>query len=99
MQVIFIIDARMESYDFKNRAGFRDTYSAFGRMNKLALDWFGLSECPGSDWDRSQLLKTPLAMISILCFFVYFSNFVLPLSAIANPDLDCLCLLMYCVVY
>ena len=32
-------DARMESYVFKNKAGFRDTYNAFGRMNKLALDW------------------------------------------------------------
>ncbi|CAI8614140.1 unnamed protein product [Vicia faba] len=45
------MDARMVSFNFKNRVGFRDTYSVFGRLKKLALDWFSLSECPGSDWD------------------------------------------------
>ena len=85
MQLFHSMDARMMSLDFKNRAGFRDTYSAFGRLKKLALDWFSLSEFSGSDWDRSQPLKTPLAMISISSFLVNFSNLVIPLSALSNP--------------
>ena len=47
----------------------------------------------------AQPLKVPLVMVSISSFLVLFSISVLPLSAIANPDLDCLCLLMYYGVY
>ena len=85
MQLVFIIDARMVSFDFKNRGDYRDTYSAFGCLEKLALDWFSLSECPGNDWDRSWPLKMPPTMILISRFLVKFSNLVLPLSALANP--------------
>ena len=94
MQLVCSNDVRIMSYNFKNRGGYRDTYSAFGGLNKLALDWFGLSECPGSDWDRSWPLKMPLAMVSISSFLVNFSTFVLPLPAASNPCFDCFCLLM-----
>ena len=49
MQLVFIIDARMMSFDFKNRAGLRATYSAFGRLKMLALDPGSLCEWSGSD--------------------------------------------------
>ena len=61
-------DARMKVYDFMNRAGYRDTYSAFGRMSKLAFDPGRFSVRPGNDWDRSQLLKMSIAMDSISNF-------------------------------
>ena len=98
MPIVFSNDARISRIDFKNEGSYRDTYSALRSLNKLALDWFGLSECPGSDWDKSWLLKVPLAMVSISSFFCEFSNFVLPLSAIANPYLVPCGLLMYYIV-
>ena len=49
MPIICSNDARMESYDFKNRARYRDTYSACEGVRKLSLDWFRFSERPGSD--------------------------------------------------
>ena len=64
MPIICSNDARMKSYDFMNRAGYRDTYSALGSWKMRDSDWFRLSECPRSIWDRSQLLKVSLAMVS-----------------------------------
>ena len=98
MQAICSNDARMMNYDFKNRGVFRDTYSVLWCVRKLALDWFSFSEHPGSDWDRSWLLKTPLSTISISSFLPLFSNFVLPMLALSNPCFDCLGFLMYCIV-
>ena len=95
MAMICSNDARIESYDFKYRADYRDTYRAFGRMSELAFDPGRLSEHLGIDWDRSWLLKTPLAMDSNSSFFVYFSSFVLLLSAASNPCFDCFGLLLY----
>ena len=39
-------DARMKVYDFMNRAGYRDTYSALWCVRKLAFDPGRLSEHP-----------------------------------------------------
>ena len=94
MPIVFSNDARISQIDFKNRGSYRDTYNAFGCMNKLALDSDRLSERPGIDWDRSWPLKMPLAMISISNFLMNFSNLVLPLSAISNPYFDCFGFLM-----
>ena len=47
MQLLCSNDARIMSYDFKNRGGYRDTYNVFGCLNKLALDLDSLSERPG----------------------------------------------------
>ena len=88
------MDARMVSFDFKNRGMFRDTYSALWSLKMLGFDPGSLSECPGSDWDKSWPLKMPLTWISTSHFFVIFSLFVLPLSALSNPDFRVLFFLM-----
>ena len=72
MQVIYSNDARMKIYDFINRAVYRDTYSAYEGVRKLALDCFRFSERPGSDWDACQVLKMSLAMNSIPHFLMNF---------------------------
>ena len=68
MQVICSNDARMMNYDFKNMGVYRDTYNACGGLRMFAFDPDRLCEHPGRDWDRSQLLKMPLAMDSISNF-------------------------------
>ena len=75
MPLVFVIDARIDQTEFKNRGMFRDTYSAFGRLKKLALDPGSLSECSGSDWDKSWPLKMPITWISTSHFFVIFFTF------------------------
>ena len=47
MQLFHSMDARIMSFDFKNRVGLRETYSAFGRLKMLGFDPGSLSECPG----------------------------------------------------
>ena len=49
MQLICTNDARMESYDFKNRARYRDTYSACEGLRTPAFDPDRLCEHPGRD--------------------------------------------------
>ena len=92
-------DAIIESYDFKYRADYRDTYSALWYVRTLALDLGRFSVRPGNDWDQSKLLKLPLSTILISSFLVTFSNFVLPLLAASNPCLVCLSFLMYYGMY
>ena len=98
MPIVCSNDARMESYDFKNKDVYRDTYNALWGLIELAFDPGRLNEHPGRDWDRSQLLKMPLAMDSIPSFLVNFSTFVLPMPALSNPCFDCFGFLMYCMV-
>ena len=98
MQAICSNDARIMIYDSKNRAGCRDAYSALGYVRKLTFDPNRLCEPPGRDWDRSKLLKLPLAMVSNSSFLVTFSNFVLPLLAASNPCLDFFSFLMYFIL-
>ena len=93
--IIYSNDARMMNHDFKNRASYLDTYNAFGRMSKLAFDPGRLSEHPGRDCDRSQLLKVPLAMVSNSSFLSLFSSFVLSMLAASNPYFVPCGLLMY----
>ena len=57
MPIVFSNDARISQIDFKNRGSYRDTYNAFGCLNRLAFDPGRLSEHPGSDWDKSHVLK------------------------------------------
>ena len=68
MQAIYSNDARMKIYDFMNRVSYRDAYSVLWSLKTLAFDPNRLCEHPGRDWDRSQLLKMPLAMNSIPSF-------------------------------
>ena len=68
MQAICSNDARIMNHEFKNQGDFRDTYSALWYVRTLALDPRRLSEHPGSDWDKSWLLKIPLSTISISSF-------------------------------
>ena len=84
ISIIYSNDARMMNHDFKNRASYLDTYSAFGRMSKLAFDPGRLSEHPGSDWDSFWLLKMPLVIILNSSFLPLFQTFVLPLLAASN---------------
>ena len=95
MQAICSNDARIMIYDSKNKAGCRDTYSVLWCVRKLAFDPNHLCEPPGRDWDWSKLLKLPLSMILISHFFVYFSSFVLLLSAASKPCFVACGLLMY----
>ena len=64
-----------------------------------AFDPGRLSGHPGINWDRSQLLKLPLAMVSNSSFLVLFSSSVLPILAASNLCLDSCGLLMYYGVY
>ena len=79
------MDARMLQIEIKNRVVLRETYSAFGSLKMLGFGWDGLCECPGSDWNKSRSLKTPLTWILISHFFVIFSLFVLLLPTVFNP--------------
>ena len=83
MQLVCSNDAKIMSYDFKNRSGYRDTYSVLWSLKRLGPG--SLSEHPGSDWDKSWLLKMPLTMISISSFLMNFPTFVLSLPALSNP--------------
>ena len=51
--IVFSNEARTSQIDFKNRVGFRETYSACRGLKMLAFDPGSLSECSGSDWDKS----------------------------------------------
>ena len=47
MQLFHSMDARMVSFDFKNRGMFRDTYSVLWGLKMLGFDPGRLSERPG----------------------------------------------------
>ena len=49
MQLFHSMDASMMGFDFNNKDGLRETYSAFGRLEMLALDPGSLCEWSGSD--------------------------------------------------
>ena len=78
-------DAKIMSCDIKNKAWYRDTYSAFEGLRTRAFDPDHLYEHPGNDWDRSQLLKMPLTMDLISRFLVLCSTSILPFSPASNP--------------
>ena len=95
MPLVCLKDAKIMSCNFKNKAWYRDTYSAFEGLRTRAFDPGRLCDHPGIDWDRSKLLKLPLSMDSIPHFLVNFATLVLPLSAASNPYFVPCGLLMY----
>ena len=99
MLLVFSNNARTNQIEFKSQGDYRDTYNALWYMRTLALDPGRFSVRPGNDWDRSSLLKTPLAINSIPSFLPLFSKFILPLLAASNPCFDSCGLLMYYGMY
>ena len=93
--IIYSNDARVMIYEFKKEANYRGTYSSLWCLRMIAFDPGRLSVRPGNDWDRSKLLKLPLAMDSIPHFLVNFATFVLPILAASNLIFISFGLLMY----
>ena len=94
MPLVFSNDARIIQIETKNRGDYRATYSVLGRLKMLGFDPGSLCECPGSDWNKSRVLKLPLTWTLISHFFVNFYTFVLPLPTISNPCFRVFCFLM-----